>query len=43
LFDAYVDGSLHRAFEKTGVRFSETSEIDPYSLRPGWLHPRQAG
>jgi cysteine synthase A len=43
LFDAYVDGSLHRTFEKTGVRFAETSEIDPYSLLPGWLHPRKAG
>jgi cysteine synthase A len=42
LFDAYSGGSLQRALEKIGVAFAETSEIDPYSLLPGWLHPRKA-
>jgi cysteine synthase A len=43
LFDAYRDGSLQQTLEKVGVAFDESSAIDPYSLLPGWLHPRKAG
>jgi cysteine synthase A len=39
-FDAFKEGRLQRLLVQSGVRFDETVKIDPYSLLPGWVHPR---
>lgn len=40
LFDGLKDGTLAPLFEREGVAFDNTINIDPYTLLPGWLHPR---
>jgi cysteine synthase A len=40
LFDACKDGSLQEKLSAGGIPFSREASIDPYSLLPGWLHPR---
>jgi cysteine synthase A len=39
-FDAFKDGRLQRLLVQRGVHFDDTVRIDPYSLLPGWVHPR---
>jgi cysteine synthase A len=40
LFDACRDGSLAERLRRHGIPFDASVELDPYSLLPGWLHPR---
>ncbi len=40
LFDGLKDGSLQKRFDKLGISYEKSIETDPYSLLPGWLHPR---
>ncbi len=42
LFDAWNDGRLQKLLEQRGVTFQKDREVDPYTLLPGWLHPREA-
>jgi len=39
-FDAQKDGRLQKLLRKNDVPFDERAEFDPYSMLPGWLHPR---
>ena len=39
--DAFHDGRLQQLLLQRGVRFDESVRIDPYSLLPGWIQPRQ--
>jgi cysteine synthase A len=39
-FDAFKDGRLQRLLGERGVAFDASVHIDPYSMLPGWLHPR---
>ncbi|HET6196837.1 MAG TPA: pyridoxal-phosphate dependent enzyme [Acetobacteraceae bacterium] len=38
--DAFKDGRLQRLLVQRGVRFDDSVQLDPYSLLPGWVHPR---
>ena len=38
--DAFREGRLQDLFRDHGVGFDENVRIDPYTLLPGWLHPR---
>jgi cysteine synthase A len=38
--EAFKQGRLQQLLVERGVRFDETVEVDPYSLLPGWVHPR---
>jgi cysteine synthase A len=40
-FDAFKQGRLQRLLVQNAVQFDETAEVDPYTLLPGWVHPRQ--
>ena len=40
LFDGLGDGSLVSKLEAAGIQPASDNNIDPYSLLPGWLHPR---
>jgi len=40
LFDAYKDGRLQKLLDASGVPFDRSVSIDPYTMLPGWLHPR---
>lgn len=40
VFDAFKDGRMQSLLEAHGVEFNSEVSIDPYSLLPGWLHPR---
>ena len=39
-FDAQKDGRLQDLLRQNNVTFNESVDVDPYSLLPGWLHPR---
>jgi len=39
-FDAFKEGSLQKLLATKGVGCDGKAEFDPYSLLPGWLHPR---
>jgi len=39
-FDAFKDGRLQKLLVQRGVAFDANVPIDPYSMLPGWLHPR---
>jgi cysteine synthase A len=39
-FDALKNGSLRKMLKPLGIEFAQEIGIDPYSLLPGWLHPR---
>ena len=39
-FAAFKDGRLQRLLVQHGVHFDDSVRIDPYSLLPGWVHPR---
>ena len=38
--EMFKDGRLQGLLTKYGVRFDESVRVDPYTLLPGWLHPR---
>lgn len=40
LFERCKDGSLARLLEQSDIPFNASVDIDPYSMLPGWLHPR---
>jgi cysteine synthase A len=40
LFDAWRDGRLQPLLARYGVDYDKTSDTDPYTLLPGWLHKR---
>ena len=40
LFDSFKDGRLAPLLEQAGVAFNAKDTFDPYTLLPGWLHPR---
>jgi cysteine synthase A len=42
LFDACRDGSMDRLLTAAGVTYDAATDIDPYSLLPKWLQPRQS-
>jgi cysteine synthase A len=39
-FDAFKNGRLQQLLAQRGVAFDASAHIDPYSMLPGWLHPR---
>jgi cysteine synthase len=39
-FDAFRDGSLVRLLTQAGAPFDANAAFDPYTLLPGWVHPR---
>jgi cysteine synthase A len=41
LFDACQDGSMQRRLTESGVTFDEI-DVDPHSLLPRWVQPRQS-
>ena len=38
--EAFKQGRLQQLLAQRGVQFDETVQVDPYSLLPGWVHPR---
>jgi cysteine synthase A len=42
LFDAMREGRMQVLLEEAGVEFDKELDLDPYSLLPGWLHPRKS-
>jgi len=40
-FDAFKSGSLQKMLSAAGVSYKPNDGLDPYSLLPGWLHPRK--
>ncbi len=41
VFDAWREGTLARKLDAAGAEYDRTADIDPYSLLPQWLHPRE--
>jgi cysteine synthase A len=39
-FDAFRAGRLQQLLLQRGVRFDQSVRVDPSSLLPGWIHPR---
>jgi cysteine synthase A len=39
-FDAFKDGRLPKLLVQHAVQFDDSAQVDPYTLLPGWLHPR---
>ncbi|HET7794535.1 MAG TPA: cysteine synthase A [Rhizobacter sp.] len=42
LFDAMRSGEMQRRLDAAGVDYDRTVTLDPYTLLPKWMHPRQA-
>lgn len=40
LFDAAIDGTMHKLLQQNAVAYNEEMKDDPYSFLPGWLHSR---
>ncbi|NVK40389.1 MAG: pyridoxal-phosphate dependent enzyme [Oceanospirillaceae bacterium] len=40
VFDEFRDGRLQQRLERAGATFDSSVKVDPYSLLPAWLHPR---
>jgi cysteine synthase A len=40
-FDAFKSGGLQDMLSAAGVSFKPNDGLDPYTLLPGWLHPRK--
>jgi cysteine synthase A len=38
--EMFKDGRLQRLLDQHGIAFDQGVSIDPFSLLPGWLHPR---
>src|SRR5439155_25022519 len=43
VFDAFKDGRLQQQLAKHGVAYDRSVELDPNSLLPNWLQPRDDG
>ena len=41
LFDAMRSGEMQRRLEQLGVVYDKTVALDPYTLLPNWVHPRE--
>jgi cysteine synthase A len=41
VFEAFKSGTLQEKLQRAGVAFDANPGLDPYSLLPGWLHPRR--
>ena len=39
-FAAFKAGTLQEKLARSGVNFDASVPVDPYTLLPGWLHPR---
>ncbi|GGO82215.1 hypothetical protein GCM10011348_23080 [Marinobacterium nitratireducens] len=42
VFDEFRSGELQQRLARAGVDFDRNLELDPYSLLPTWLHPRDS-
>jgi cysteine synthase A len=42
LFDECKEGTMQERLVEQGVEYDTAAEVDPYSLLPKWLHPRQS-
>jgi len=40
VFDEFRSGRLQQRLNQAGVSFDTSVKVDPYSLLPAWLHPR---
>jgi len=40
--DAFNEGELQTLLGSSGVAYNQGVNVDPYSLLPTWLYPRQA-
>jgi cysteine synthase len=40
LFEAYKAGRLQQLLDRSKVPYDRSVKLDPYSLMPGWIHPR---
>ena len=38
--DAFKSGRLQQLLTQHSVPFDDSVQVDPYTLLPGWLHPR---
>jgi cysteine synthase len=41
LFDAMRSGELQRRLDAAGVAYDKSVALDPYTLLPNWVHPRE--
>ncbi|WP_231734382.1 glutaredoxin [Noviluteimonas gilva] len=41
LFDAMRNGQMQRRLDAAGVRYNKQIALDPYTLLPNWVHPRE--
>ncbi|KGQ19111.1 Cysteine synthase [Lysobacter dokdonensis DS-58] len=41
LFDAMRSGEMQRRLDAAGVRYDKGIALDPYTLLPNWVHPRE--
>jgi cysteine synthase A len=41
LFDAMRSGEMQRRLDALGVDYDRTIALDPYTLLPNWVHPRE--
>ena len=41
LFDECREGTMQERLVEQGVDFDSNADVDPYTLLPKWLHPRQ--
>jgi cysteine synthase A len=39
-FDAFKEGRLQQLLVRNAVQFDVDAQVDPYTLLPGWVHPR---
>ena len=42
MFDAFRAGSAQQQLDALGVDYNRDANVDPYSLLPTWLHPRDS-
>jgi cysteine synthase len=42
VFDAMSSGALAQRLTDAGVQYDSTAEVNPHTLLPQWLHPRQS-
>jgi cysteine synthase A len=41
LFDAMRSGEMQQRLDASGVEYDRTIALDPYTLLPNWVHPRE--
>src|SRR4249919_172927 len=41
LFDAMRSGEMQRRLDAAGIAYDRTIALDPYTLLPNWVHPRE--